>query len=243
MRIAFCDDDASACGEFEQMLGRYRKGREREFLYTSFQSPLDLMASLERGERYDVLFLDIIMPGENGIKIAKEIRQQDSSVKIVFLTATDEYALQSYSVRAYDYLLKPVSGEQFEALMDSLLADLEHEENSTILLRCKDGITRVVPSRIEYCEVVHRTLFLHMQNGEVLESSGTMEELSHSLELYCAFLRIHRSYLINLNHIRKISYHAITMNGGAELPVPRGKYTQIKDAFLEYAFQNRQVMV
>lgn len=243
MRIGFCDDDSSVLGEFVRFLNEYTSRCDQEITWSAFSSPLELMAAVDRGERYDVLFLDIIMPGENGINIAKEIRQKDNCVKIVFHTVSEEYAVQSYSVKAYDYLLKPLCQERFVKLMDTLLAECEKEYSRSLLLRCKDGITRVEPEKIEFCEVVHRTLFLHMSNGEVLESIGSLEDLSRQLAVYGCFLRTHRSYLINLNYIHKISYHCITMSRQTEIPVPRGKYAQIKDSFLEYACRNKQVMI
>src|SRR5574344_1974324 len=88
IRIGFCDDDLSVLNELQVLLDRYRVERNQEIDYTSFHSPLDLLAAIEGGARFDVLLLDVLMPGENGIDAAAEIRNYDSDVKIIFLTSS-----------------------------------------------------------------------------------------------------------------------------------------------------------
>ena len=243
IKIAFCDDDLSVLNEIRVFLDRYRVERNQEIDYTAFHSPLDLLAEIERGTRFDILFLDVLMPGENGIDVATEIRNYDSGVKIIFLTSSAEFAVQSYTVDAYFYQLKPIWEESFFRLMDSVLSVCEKEHTDSLILRCKNGITRIEPRHLEYCEVIHRTLFIHLTSGKTLESIGSLDELSKQLAPYGNFLRPHRSYVVNLEYVQNLSYRAITMACLTEIPVPRGKYNEIKNAFLEYAFQNRQVIV
>lgn len=243
MKIAFCDDDLSVLNDIRVLLDQYRVERNQEIEYAAFQSPLNLLAEIERGTRFDILFLDVLMPGETGIDAAAEIRNYDSNVKIIFLTSSSEFAVQSYTVGAYFYQLKPIWRESFFRLMDSAISACEKELNDSLILRCKSGITRIELRHLEYCEVIHHTLLIHLFNGKVLESIGSLDELSKQLESFAGFLRPHRSYLVNLDYVQRLSYHAITMSCLAEIPIPRGKYQEIKDAYLEYAFQNRQVMV
>lgn len=243
MKVAFCDDDLSVLNELRTLLDQYRVERNQEISYTTFQSALDLLAEVERGTKYDILFLDVLMPGENGIDAAAEIRTYDTNVKIIFLTSSAEYAVESYTVGAYFYQLKPIWKESFYRLMDSVLATCQKEQSDSLILRCKNGITRIDLKQMEYCEVIHRTLFIHLTTGKVLESSGTLDELSKQLSAYKNFLRAHRSYLINLDYVQNLSYRAITMSCLSEIPIPRGKYNEIKNTFLEYAFQSEQVTV
>lgn len=243
IRIGLCDDDPSILEELQELLGRYRGERGREIDCAAFHSPLDLLAAIERGMRFDLLFLDVLMPGENGIDAAEEIRSYDSSVKIIFLTSSAEYAVQSYRVRAYFYQLKPIRAEDLFRLLDSALADCEQERGRGLILRCRSGITRVELKQLEYCEVIHRTLLLHLTDGTVLECTGSLDELHRQLMSFGGFLRPHRSYLVNLDYVRTLSTRAITMSSQAEIPLPRGKHNEVKDAFLAHAFQNQQVML
>lgn len=243
IRLAFCDDDKSVIDELERLLERYRAERGYEIECATFQNPLDLLAEVERGARFDVLFLDVLMPGENGMDAAAELRNYDSHVKIIFLTSSSEFAVQSYAVGAYFYQLKPIWAESFYRLMDSVLAAQEQEQTHSLILRGKSGITQVELKRLEYCEVIHRTLFFHLASGRVVEATGNMDELCSRLEPYGCFLRPHRSYLINLDYVQSLSARAVTMSCLTEIPIPRGKYNDIKNAFLEHAFRNRQVLL
>lgn len=243
IEIAFCDDDSSTINELHTFLKQYREERSEIINATAFYNPLDLMSKVERGFRYDILFLDILMPGETGINVAAEIREYDNNVKIIFLTTSSEFAVQSYTVGAYYYQLKPVLKENFFHLMDSVLSICRKEHQNSLVLRCKTGITRIEPWNLEYCEVFRRTLFIHLNNGTILESIGSLEELSRQLMTYGCFLRPHRSYLVNLEYVQTLSYRAITMTSQTEIPIPRGKYNEIKNAFLEYAFQKGPVIL
>lgn len=241
IKIAFCDDDSSVLSDLHGLLALYRAEKNKDIDDHTFHSPLDLIAEIERGARFDILFLDVLMPGENGIDAATEIRNYDKNMKIIFLTSSAEFAVQSYTVNAFYYQLKPICTESFFHLMDAVLSQCEKEQASSLILHCKTGITRIKPAQLEYCEVIHRTLFIHLTSGKVLECIGSLDELGKQLIPFGSFLRPHRSYLVNLEYIQDLSYRAITMSCLAEIPIPRGKYNEIKNAFLEYAFLNRQV--
>ena len=236
IKIAFCDDDSSVLSDLHGLLALYRAENNKDIDDHTFHSPLDLIAEIERGTRFDILFLDVLMPGENGIDAATEIRNYDRNVKIIFLTSSAEFAVQSYTVNAFYYQLKPICTESFFHLMDAVLSQCEKEQASSLILHCKTGITRIKPAQLEYCEVIHRTLFIHLTSGKVLECIGSLDELGKQLIPFGSFLRPHRSYLVNLEYIQNLSYRAITMSCLAEIPLPRGKYNEIKNAFLEYAF-------
>ena len=164
IKIAFCDDDLSVLNDLQILLDQYRVTHNQVLEYSAFHSPLDLLAAIERGLRFDILFLDILMPGQNGIETAEEIRKYDNNVKIIFLSSSREFAVQSYHVSAFFYQLKPILEESLFRVMDSVLEVCEKEQTSSLILRCKTGITRVEPRQIEYCEVLHRTLFIHLSS-------------------------------------------------------------------------------
>lgn len=243
IKVAFCDDDLSMLNEIDVLLGQYRLEHKREIAYTTFRSPFELLAEIEKGMRWDTLLLDVLMPGEDGISVAKEIRRYDGVAKIIFLTTSSEFAVESYTVGAYFYQIKPVSREKFFRLMDSVIFDCERARQSSLVLRCKSGITRINLEKLEYCEVTGRTLMFHLENGEVLESAGSLDELCEKLEQYDCFMRPHRSFLVNMEYIQKISYKVITMDSLAKIPIPHGKCSEIKRRYLEYAFRSKEVVV
>lgn len=243
IKIVFCDDDLSVLNEVNTLLSQYRVEQNQEIACAAFHSPLELLAEIEKGMHMDILFLDVIMPGEDGISVAKEIRQYDNNVKIIFLTSSSEFAVESYTVGAYFYQMKPVCAEEFFRLMDSVIAECEKTQHYSLILRCKNGITRINLEKLVYCEVIGRTLFFHLENGKVLESSGSLDELCGKLVSYENFLRPHRSFLINMEYIQSISGKTITMDNLVEIPIPHGKCSEIKNLYFEYAFSRKSAYI
>lgn len=125
--------------------------------------------------------------------------------------------------------------------MDSALEKCTQEHDNTLILRCKGQLVRIDLGKLEFCEVIHRTLLFHLSSGKVLESTGSLNELVKKLSPYNCFLQVHRSYIVNLDYVQNISHRAVTMTCLTEIPIPRGKYNEIKDSFLAYAFRNGEV--
>lgn len=243
LKIAFCDDDDAVLAQVQDLLEQYKTRQPQELRSSAFRSSVELVNGIEGGMRYDVIFLDVIMPGENGLGAAHQIRQYDPDVKIIFLTASPEFAVESYAVGAYYYQLKPICPESFFRLLDSVTAACLRERERSLVLRCKNGVTRVELEQLEYCEVMGRTLVFHRADGTVVESSGRLDDLCAQLAKYENFLRPHRSFLVNMEYIQGVSRQAVTMCGGAKVPVPHGRYSEIKNRYLEYAFSRKQVVL
>ena len=243
IKIAFCDDDMEVLHQMNELLDRYRVERNEDITYAAFQSPFELLTEIEKGIRPDILFLDVVMPGQNGMDVAKEIRQYDTNMKIIFLTSSPEFAVESYSVGAYFYQLKPIWEESFCRLMDAVLAECEKKKKNSLILRSKDGITRIDLQQLEYCEVLGRKLLFHLEDGAVLESAGSLDDLAGQLMQYSNFFRPHRSFLVNMEYIQNISSRSIKMVNDAEIPIPHGKCSEIKNTYMEYAFNGEQAVL
>ena len=157
-RIAFCDDDAVLLHQMQDFLEQYRTLRGVQLELFPYTKPMELLADIEAGVRFDVLFLDVLMPGINGINTAREIRRYDTAVQIIFVTSSSEFAVQSYVVGAYYYQLKPIWKDSFFRLTDAVLAECRKRTQHSLILRCKSGVTRITLDSLEYCEVQGRTL-------------------------------------------------------------------------------------
>jgi DNA-binding LytR/AlgR family response regulator len=243
IKIAFCDDDMEVLHQMNELLDRYRVERNEDITYAAFQSPFELLTEIEKGIRPDILFLDVVMPGQNGMDVAKEIRQYDTNMKIIFLTSSPEFAVESYTVGAYFYQLKPIWEESFFRLMDSVLSECEKKKKNSLILHSKDGITRINLQQLEYCEVLGRKLLFHLENGAVLEGAGSLDDLAGQLMQYCNFFRPHRSFLVNMEYIQNISSRSIKMVNDAVIPIPHGKCSEIKNTYMEYAFNGEQAVL
>lgn len=134
MRLAICDDEARELERLCALLQEYEISRGAELSVCSFQSAVDLLNGMKGGE-YDLLLLDVLMPGFGGIQAARELRELDKSVRILFLTASPEYAVESYAVGAYHYLLKPATAKTLFPLLDKVRAELNVQEEEFLLLK------------------------------------------------------------------------------------------------------------
>ena len=190
IRIAFCDDDLTVLDEILGLMDQFRTKYYQQIEYSLFHSPLELLAEIKSGLRLDVLVLDVIMPGADGISVAREIRQYDEAVKIIFLTSSSEFALEAYTVGAYFYQMKPVSEENLYRLLRSVISECEKARQYSLILHSKSGITRIHLDKLLYCEVVGRNLMFHLENGKVLESVGSMNILCSKLASYKNFLHL-----------------------------------------------------
>lgn len=242
MKIALCDSNLSDLQRTVELLEQYRKKRGCELECAAYHSPFDLMTAVERGHRWDLLFLETLMPGEDGITLARELRNLDQNMKIVFLTASSHYAVQSYTVGAVYYQLKPICREDFFPMLDRVLELVNRAHEKKLVLNCKTGILTLSPAELEYCEIMGRNLTFHLRSGRVLEGVGSLGGLEEKLQSLGSFLRVHRAYLLNMAYVQKMSYRGITMACGTVLPVPRGRYGQVRQRYLAYAAENELVL-
>lgn len=236
MKIGVCDDEALELSHFSFLLSEYKKDKNIDFTISTFQNPLDLINEIQNKMHYDILILDIIMPTLNGIDVAKEIREHDKNVRIIFLTSSPEFALESYSVGAYYYCLKPIWKDKLFSLLDGVLLEMDKRESEYLIVQCKNGLTRITFNSLVYCEIINKTILYYLSNGTTLERYGTMTELETVLLKYPRFLKPHRSFIINMDFIKSLNSGEILIGNGFKITIPRGKYNEIKKIYLNYSF-------
>lgn len=239
MRIAICDDNISDLSNMVSIINDYKEQRKGkyEIEYTAFQNAVDFIAALESGQKYDLALLDILMPQLSGMAAAKEIRQFNQDIKIIFSTSSPEFAVESYSVGAYYYALKPIWRDKLFILLDKIFSEIEISSSTSILIKSKTGLRRIHMNRLEFAEVITRSIFYHLTDGSVIESSGSMVELEKDLSSYSCFIKPHRSYIINMDHIDTIGQKEIKMQSSAIVPLAKSNYPIVKEAYISYSFQ------
>lgn len=212
-RIAVCDDEKIFIDRIRQIL--------LDCEIHGFTDSRQLLQAVEGGENYDVIFLDIAMPGLDGIGLAREIRKTDEDVVIVFVTSRIEFMQIGYEVRAFRYLLK----EQLEHGLPAIWSDIEKElagrRDQYFVFEFNRQSYRYACKEIIYFESNLRRIILHAK-GDTAVLYGNLDGIEAA---HPAFVRIHKSYLVNPRHIRALSAgNVITVEGDA-LPVSR-RYKQ-----------------
>lgn len=233
MRIAICDDDERELSRLSELMTEYRLSRGREVDCRFFQNGTDFLCSIKGGE-YDLVLLDVLMPGVSGIQAARELRERDKNVKLIFLSSSPEFAIESYSVGAYHYLLKPADADSLFSMLDKAAGELSRQDGQGLLLKSREGIIRVSFTALEYVEVINKTVFFHMADGVFHEVTATLADFEERLLSRPEFLKTHRSYLVNLSCIQAIGTNGIVTKNGHSIPLSRQRRSQVQDAYIHF---------
>lgn len=239
IHIAICDDSKQERQILAALFKRYQELHATPLQIHIFQNGFSLLDAIDQGKRFDITILDILMPGENGIEIARNIRASGTDTEIIFLTSSPEYAVDSYEVKAQNYLLKPVTEEKFFASIDSILAELDEKDTASfIIYTTEKQYSRIRVSSLVYGEVTHRTITLHLADQTMISAIMTFTEFLDILKAYPDFTYPHRSYAVNMNYIQYVTKSDIILTDGQKIPLSRNNYTKISEQFLNFAYTN-----
>ena len=190
-------------------------------------------------ERPDLLLLDVMMPGTSGMAAAREIRTFDSAADIVFLTSSPGFAYESYGVQALEYLLKPITAKKLFPLLSRLYLR-EQKPQEALTLKSNGTFIRVPFSELSYVEVSGKHLYFNMIDGQVRGVVGVLREFEPLLLSRSEFMRIHRSYIVNMLQIRELSSAGVQTFSGQSLPVSRLLYPQLQKDYMALLFEQRE---
>ncbi len=238
LQIVLCDDNIDELSNMVQLLNQYRSSKHLNCEYTVFSNGFELISALDKGKRFDIYCLDIMMPGFTGIDVANEIRGFDKVAPILFFTSSPEFALESYSVKAINYVLKPITKEKLFFTFDDLLEDIEtKKDEDAIIVKSNDGIQKILISKIVFAEVTGRNVLYHLLYGKVIECTESFSTVCNNLLKYRCFLKTHRSYLVNMQYIDTIENHQVTLQTLTSVPIAQGKAKEIKQQYLNYQME------
>jgi DNA-binding LytR/AlgR family response regulator len=239
IHIAICDDSKQERQILAALFKRYQELHATPLQIHIFQNGFSLLDAIDQGKRFDITILDILMPGENGIEIARNIRASGADTEIIFLTSSPEYAVDSYEVKAQNYLLKPVTEEKFFASIDSILAELDEKDTASfIIYTTEKQYSRIRVSSLVYGEVTHRTITLHLADQTMISAVMTFTEFQDILKAYPDFIYPHRSYAVNMHYIQYVTKSDIILTDGQKIPLSRNNYMKISEQFLNFAYTN-----
>lgn len=233
MRIAVCDDDERERICLSRMIHEYQLSRGINLDCFYFHNGTDFLCDGKAG-KYDLVLLDILMPGVNGIRIAEELREADRNVKIIFISSSPEFAVESYGVGAYHYLLKPLDTDLFFRLLDRARSELSIEEGQGFVLKSREGVVGISYLRLEYVEVINKTVVFHLADGTAYETAAALADFEEMLLSRREFVKVHRSYMVNLSYVQEVSANGIVTRSGHKIPVSRQRRSRIREAYIRF---------
>lgn len=238
MKIAICDDEKPIRDYIEKCVREVNP----DVLIMQYSDASDMVsASFDA----DILFLDIQMPGMDGMKAARILRTTGNKTIIVFVTAVEEYVFQAFDVGAVQYIVKPfdrnklvetikrsieLAGER-RSIEDALSETKDSADNESFLIKSGGVNRKIILADISYAEVLEHRIILHMRDREQIEYYGKMSDLEKVAG--DDFFRVHRAYLINLSCVKSYDAKTVTVQG-EEIPVARGKYQELVKSYLSY---------
>ena len=237
MYIALCDDQAEQLNNLVQLFQLWQDDRRFSLRYKTFQNAADLLDAAQH-EPFTSYFLDVMMPGMDGLSVAREIRQSDHTVDIVFFTSSTGFAYESYSVQAMEYLLKPVRQETLFPILDRLALN-EQRPKEGLTLKSGSSLVRILYSQLTYVEVNGKHIYFNLIDGSVREVFGTLKEYEDQLLSRPEFMRVHRSYIANMLQVAEFSSSGIHTFSGKQLPVSRLLYPQLRQEYMKLLFEDR----
>lgn len=231
LTIAICEDVPTQREYITGLLHTWAAHNVHTIHVSPFPTAERFLSAYEDGFRPDLLLLDIEMPGQSGMDLARRLRQIHDDTPIAFLTGYSDYMQEGYEVSALHYLLKPVSAQELSRVLDRALELLRHQRK--FLLCVLDGLSRKVYfDEIQYVEVMSHTATLHLDGGDEVSLHRTIRELER--QLGSGFCRCHRSFLVNLAQIRQLERSDILLDSGAEIPMSRRLAPSVHQAFFSY---------
>ena len=238
MKVAICDDSIEDLMTIESVLLKYcERNPKVSFEVEKFSDALQLYGKIQAKEIADLYILDMIMPEKSGIDLGNKLRRCGSEKTIIYITSSNEFAMEAYDVHAIRYLLKPLREDQLFEALDCAFSYSEPANASGYLVRTKGGLVSVLYSQIEYIENSSRMLAVHLVNGEVIKSifiRGSFDEEIRELASDSSFLHVHKSFLVNMRYVRQLDRDSILLESGSSIPISRKRAADVKKEYLTY---------
>lgn len=233
MRIGICDDLQRDRNHLMKLIRDYYSERGETVELHEYESAEELLHGWRDGW-LSYLFLDVYMGRLSGMEAARKIRETDPECVIIFTTTSPDHAIDSYEVRATDYLLKPFGKQEVESTLRWCEETVGHTSPELEVLSGWE--TRRIPYReIRYVEVYGKLCVIHTEQEEI-PTNRRLSEIEAELD-DGNFLRCHRSYLVNMNYILRPEERDFVLLDRTRVPLAVKNATKLKQMFFEWSFQ------
>jgi len=236
MKIAICDDKENDRNSLmklikesidseniddEPEISLFECGEDLEYHYSNRNSP------------FDIIFLDILMSGKNGIKTAHEIRKNDNECIIIFTTVSTEYALEGYSVYAYNYIVKPLTIDNFKTVFLKAKEVIDSKEQKSLCIKTGAKIQTIHYRNIKYITSQGKKIFVFANQNEIIEGFYKLDDIE-SMIADPRFIRSHKSYLVNMDYIKSVEKYHFVLDDNTLIPIRQKDFAKIRQKYYDY---------
>lgn len=230
LSVAICDDDIQTTGEVESLIRKIAKQNFVDVETEVFWNGESLVDTIINESHFDIIYLDIEMDKEDGISAAKRIRMYDKNVLIIYVTSHEKHMKESFSVRPFQFLVKPVSEKQMEACFKAALDDI-NDTDFYFRYSYKRVNYKIPVKNILYFESNRRKVFIVTEKG-TYEVYGKLNDIEKSLKrCKISFLRVHQSFLVNYKYVDGLAYDFVLINNGKKISISEDRRKMISEQY------------
>jgi len=227
IKFSICDDEQAETTYLSTLVREWAAAAKHTVEIKCYPSAEAFLFAYEDDNTVDILLLDIQMGEMDGVSLARQVRSGNKTVQIIFATSYMEYIADGYDVEALHYLIKPVEKEKLTAVLDRAVAKLAQGER-TLLIQTAGQSTRIPLHEIRCLEVMQNYVTIHA--NEEIRIKKTLSVLEQELDEN--FFRVGRSFIINLQYVRKVTKDNVELDGGHNVPLARGLYDKLNRAII-----------
>lgn len=229
-QIAIIDDSTKDAEFVQGILKNWAEQQQANIRAEVFPSAENFLFRYADDKAWDILLLDIEMGDMDGVALAKKIRQKNDVVQIVFITGFADYISEGYDVSALHYLMKPVKQDKLFAVLDRAVAAIQKAER-VLLLPVGGEMLRLPVGQVQYAEAFSHTVAI-VTGTDAIQVKMSISEIEKMLG--DGFIRCHRSYLVGLKHVARLSKTEVILDNGKALPLSRSAAAAVHKAFISY---------
>jgi len=228
LNIAICDDEKIIQEQIYEWI--IKEIKENQHIFIEFYKTGETLLATKN--QFDIIFLDILMDGKNGIETAKELRQKDENVILIFITGIREYVFEAFDVAAFHYLLKPIEESKFREIFYKAIRELEkRKKQQPIFIKTRNRSFSLERNNILYIESKGKRVEIHTTE-KTIDAYISMNEMEG--QLGDEFYRCHRGYLVNMAYIAEYNSESIILNNGECVYLSKEKYGKFVKAYMRY---------
>lgn len=237
VRIAICDDDAICREAVNADLSVYKAQRRPELSVSVFDSAEHLLSGVASLGSFDLYLLDIIMPDINGIALGKQLRQLNPDAAIIYLTSSHEYAVDSYRVRAFDYLIKPVQQDRLFETLDEAFLSLSNRREKSLIIRTRENSTKASFDSIMYAKLEGKSIVYHLIGSKTIEGMSIRTSFSEAIAALLTderFALCGSGIAVNLYYVSSIDSDTLYFRNGAKLYVGLRAGRSLRSVWMDF---------
>ena len=237
MKIAICDDDALCLKQVCAIVEEYKLRKQPELEISVYESASDLLMDVMRVGSFDIYILDVIMPGINGIQLGRQLRKEAADCKIIYLTSSRDYAVDSYSVKASDYILKPAKIDRLFESLDEAILTIASRRDKSLIVRTRESSVKLTMDSILYAALENKSIAYHLTNGNTVDGLSIRTSFSEAVQALLKdgrFALCGSGVVVNLYHINTIGADTLFLKTGETLYVGRRACRELRTVWIDF---------